>query len=75
MTAPNQLASVRYLVDHVQAAVDFYTTHLGFTVHTNAAPAFADVIRGPTPHQRGRTPAMPRDTSSRRSLGNRTYPF
>jgi len=47
MSAPDQLASVRYLVDDVQAAVDFYTTHLGFTVHTNVAPAFADVIRGP----------------------------
>ena len=47
MTAPDQLASVRYLVYDVQAAVDFYTTHLGFTVHTNLAPAFADVLRGP----------------------------
>jgi catechol 2,3-dioxygenase-like lactoylglutathione lyase family enzyme len=40
-------ASVRYIVDDVQAAVDFYTTHLGFTVNTSAAPAFADVVRGP----------------------------
>ena len=40
-------ASVRYLVDDVQAAVDFYTTHLGFTLNTSAAPAFADVVRGP----------------------------
>ena len=47
MTAPDQFASVRYLVDDVQAAVDFYTTHLGFTQKTNAAPAFADVVRGP----------------------------
>ncbi|MFI9561140.1 VOC family protein [Nonomuraea endophytica] len=47
MTAPEQLASVRYLVDDVAAAVDFYTAHLGFTAHTNAAPAFADVVRGP----------------------------
>jgi catechol 2,3-dioxygenase-like lactoylglutathione lyase family enzyme len=47
MTTPDQLASVRYLVDDVQAAIDFYTTHLGFTVHTSAAPAFADVVRGP----------------------------
>jgi catechol 2,3-dioxygenase-like lactoylglutathione lyase family enzyme len=46
MTAPNEYASVRYLVDDVQAAVDFYTTHLGFTVNTQA-PAFADVVRGP----------------------------
>ncbi len=47
MTAPDRYASVRYLVDDVQAAVDFYTTHLGFTLNISAAPAFADVIRGP----------------------------
>jgi catechol 2,3-dioxygenase-like lactoylglutathione lyase family enzyme len=47
MSSPDQFASVRYLVDDVQAAIDFYTTHLGFTVHTSAAPAFADVVRGP----------------------------
>ena len=47
MTAPDQYASVRYIVDDVQAAIDFYTTHLGFTVNTSAAPAFADVLRGP----------------------------
>ncbi|SEF19723.1 hypothetical protein SAMN05421837_10175 [Amycolatopsis pretoriensis] len=42
-----QLASVRYVVDDVPAALDFYTTHLGFTVRMSAAPAFADVVRGP----------------------------
>ena len=47
MTAPDQYASVRYLVDDVQAAVDFYTRHLGFHLNTSAAPAFADVLRGP----------------------------
>jgi catechol 2,3-dioxygenase-like lactoylglutathione lyase family enzyme len=47
VTTPDQLASVRYLVDDVQAAIDFYTTHLGFTLRTNATPAFADVVRGP----------------------------
>ena len=47
MTASDQYASVRYLVDDVQAAVDFYTTHLGFELNTSAAPAFADVVRGP----------------------------
>ena len=47
MTAPDQHASVRYIVDDVQAALDFYTTHLGFTLNTSAAPAFADVVRGP----------------------------
>jgi catechol 2,3-dioxygenase-like lactoylglutathione lyase family enzyme len=43
----DQYASVRYLVDDVRAAIDFYTTHLGFTVKTDVAPAFADVVRGP----------------------------
>ncbi|MEV4642678.1 VOC family protein [Actinoplanes sp. NPDC049548] len=47
MTEPDRYAHVRYLVDDVQAAVDFYTTHLGFSVLTSAVPAFADVVRGP----------------------------
>lgn len=38
--------NVRYMVDDVDAAVAFYTTHLGFTLNSNAAPAFADVTRG-----------------------------
>ncbi|HEX6685569.1 MAG TPA: VOC family protein [Candidatus Limnocylindrales bacterium] len=46
-TKDNQLASVRYIVDDVSAAVDFYTKHLGFTLRGDAAPAFADVRRGP----------------------------
>ncbi|NKQ56200.1 VOC family protein [Amycolatopsis sp. K13G38] len=40
------LVSVRYLVDDVGAAVDFYTRHLGFAVRLDASPAFADVTRG-----------------------------
>ena len=47
MTAPEQYASVRYLVDDVPAAVDFYTRHLGFQVNSSAGAAFADVVRGP----------------------------
>ena len=38
--------NVRYMVDDVQSAVDFYTTHLGFTVNSAALPAFADVMLG-----------------------------
>jgi catechol 2,3-dioxygenase-like lactoylglutathione lyase family enzyme len=38
--------NVRYMVDDVDEAVAFYTTHLGFTVLSSAAPAFADVTRG-----------------------------
>ncbi|WIM92765.1 VOC family protein [Actinoplanes oblitus] len=37
---------VRYLVDDVQSALDFYTTHLGFTPDRVFPPAFADVRRG-----------------------------
>jgi len=40
------LVNVRYMVDDVETAVDFYTQHLGFTLRMSAAPAFADVIRG-----------------------------
>lgn len=34
------------MVDDVQAAVDWYTKHLGFRLLSNQAPAFADVVRG-----------------------------
>jgi catechol 2,3-dioxygenase-like lactoylglutathione lyase family enzyme len=40
------LVNVRYMVDDVESAIDFYTTHFGFAVRTSAAPAFADVVRG-----------------------------
>jgi catechol 2,3-dioxygenase-like lactoylglutathione lyase family enzyme len=38
--------NVRYMVEDVEAAIDWYTKHLGFSVLTNYAPAFADVKRG-----------------------------
>ncbi|NUT35952.1 MAG: VOC family protein [Hamadaea sp.] len=47
MSDADRYVSVRYIVDDVQAAVDFYTAHLGFQVNTNPGPAFADVVRGP----------------------------
>jgi catechol 2,3-dioxygenase-like lactoylglutathione lyase family enzyme len=46
MTEPDQMVNVRYMVDDVQASIDFYTKHLGFELRTSAAPAFADVTRG-----------------------------
>lgn len=46
MTEHDDVVSVRYIVDDVQAAIDFYTTHFGFTVNTASPPAFADVVRG-----------------------------
>jgi catechol 2,3-dioxygenase-like lactoylglutathione lyase family enzyme len=46
VTATDAYVGVRYIVEDVQAAIDFYTDHLGFELNTNAAPAFADVVRG-----------------------------
>jgi catechol 2,3-dioxygenase-like lactoylglutathione lyase family enzyme len=44
--APPTTINVRYMVHDVDAAIAWYTTHLGFTVLSNAAPAFADVKFG-----------------------------
>ncbi|HTE60428.1 MAG TPA: VOC family protein [Solirubrobacteraceae bacterium] len=43
---PDDLVSVRYLVHDVDAAIAFYTQHLGFTVLSSKPPAFADILRG-----------------------------
>ena len=42
----DETVNVRYMVDDVAAALDFYTSHFGFETLTVAAPAFADVSRG-----------------------------
>ena len=70
MITPEDLVSVRYMVDDVEVAVDFYTRNFDFEPGLNAAPAFAEVFRGrlrlllsgPTssagrPMPDGRTPA------------------
>jgi catechol 2,3-dioxygenase-like lactoylglutathione lyase family enzyme len=44
--AQNGLVSVRYMVDDVEGAIDFYTTNFGFELGLDARPAFAEVIRG-----------------------------
>lgn len=46
MPDTDEMVSVRYIVDDVGAALDFYTKHLGFDVSMQALPAFADVRRG-----------------------------
>jgi catechol 2,3-dioxygenase-like lactoylglutathione lyase family enzyme len=38
--------NVRYMVEDVEAAVAWYTKHLGFTLLSSQAPAFADITRG-----------------------------
>ena len=37
--------SIRYMIDDVPAAIEFYTTHLGFSLDHDASPAFASVTR------------------------------
>ena len=43
---PTETVNVRYIVDDVEAAVAWYTKHLGFELLSKHAPAFADVTRG-----------------------------
>ena len=43
---PVSTVSVRYMIDDVKAALDFYTRYLGFTVESDSSPAFASVTRG-----------------------------
>ena len=38
--------SVRYIVDDVEAAIGFYTEHLGFSVVAHPAPQFAILSKG-----------------------------
>ena len=44
--SPSTTVNVRYIVDDVESAVAWYTEHLGFTLLSNHAPAFADVALG-----------------------------
>ncbi|MFF7951763.1 VOC family protein [Streptomyces griseorubiginosus] len=43
---PPDLVNFRYIVDDVDATIDFYTTHLGFELRSSAAPAFAEITKG-----------------------------
>jgi catechol 2,3-dioxygenase-like lactoylglutathione lyase family enzyme len=40
------VVNVRYMVDDVEAAIEWYSKHLGFSLLSNHAPAFADIKRG-----------------------------
>lgn len=42
---PGSTVTVRYIVTDLDAAVSFYTTHLGFTVEMRPAPTFAMLAR------------------------------
>ncbi len=44
--SPESVVNVRYMIDDVKAAIDFYTRYLDFTVESDVSPAFASVKRG-----------------------------
>ena len=46
MLLDDDTVNVRYMVADVEESIEFYTRHLGFSVLSNMAPAFADVRRG-----------------------------
>ena len=62
--------NVRYMVEDVNAAIEFYTKYLGFTIGINAAPAFADVTRGNL-----RLLLSGRKSSAGRAMPDGTLPF
>lgn len=62
--------NVRYMVEDVEASIEFYTKHLGFTLGTSAAPAFADVTRGNL-----RLLLSGRKSSAGRPMPDGTLPF
>ena len=43
---PEDLGSIRYLVDDVDTAVAFYAGQLGFVLRADARPALAELVRG-----------------------------
>jgi catechol 2,3-dioxygenase-like lactoylglutathione lyase family enzyme len=62
--------NVRYMVESVDASVEFYTKHLGFKPGINASPAFADVTRGNL-----RLLLSGRKSSAGRAMPDGTLPF
>lgn len=58
------------MVEDVDAAIEFYTQHLGFTPGINASPAFADVTRGNL-----RLLLSGRESSAGRPMPDGTLPF
>jgi catechol 2,3-dioxygenase-like lactoylglutathione lyase family enzyme len=62
--------NVRYMVEDVDTAVEFYTKQLGLTLGTDSAPAFADVTKGNL-----RLLLSGRKSSAGRAMPDGTLPF
>ncbi len=66
---PSTTVNVRYMIDDVKAAIDFYTRYLGFTLQQDASPAFASVTRGNL-----RLLLSGKESSGRRPLPDGSHP-
>jgi catechol 2,3-dioxygenase-like lactoylglutathione lyase family enzyme len=62
--------NVRYMVEDVSKAIEFYTNHLDFKLGIDASPAFADVTRGNL-----RLLLSGRTSSAGRPMPDGTLPF
>ena len=62
----NDTVTVRYIVDNVDEALEFYTSHLGFTVENRPAPVFVILARGlpSTPPERAGGPRWSRTSDA-----------
>jgi len=73
------VACVRYIVDDVSAAIEFYTTQLGFKLEMHPAPTFAEISRGDLhiyltqPFQMGGGAPMPSGEQQRPGGWNRVH--
>src|SRR6187402_3465482 len=66
----SELVNVRYMVEDVDKAITFYTSHLGFKPGINASPAFAEVTKGNL-----RLLLSGRKSSAGRPMPDGTLPF
>jgi hypothetical protein len=64
--------SVRYIVDDVDAAIAFYTQHLGFGVDMHPAPGFAMLSRSYVVETSGTTSSRKRSSWSSSSASGQT---
>jgi catechol 2,3-dioxygenase-like lactoylglutathione lyase family enzyme len=66
---PGQV-NVRYMVEDIDASIEFYTKNLGFVLGINSSPAFAEVTRGNL-----RLLLSGRKSSAGRAMPDGTLPF
>lgn len=72
-------ACFRYIVNDVNATIDFYTRHLGFKLEMHPAPPFAEISRGDMhlyvtePFRRGGGAAMPSGEQQKPGGWNRIH--